>query len=475
MKDREVNNYISREEEKSLLTLLREYGDGENIPFHMPGHKRAEFDFLQGMQKTDITEIDGFDDLHDAKGIIKDAQERAAKVFGAKHTRFLINGSTCGILAAIRGSCKQNDEILIARNCHKSVYNAAEISSLVPHYVMPVYFREYGFYGEVRPQDVENALSQYPKTRLVVITSPTYEGIISDVKTIAEICKKHGALLFVDEAHGAHLGFDGFEKSARSLGADIVVNSLHKTLPSLTQTALLHICSDRVGTSAIDKNLAMFQSSSPSYVLMSSIDGCVRYLQNKDALIAWSARLDVLRKKLSCMKNIGLFCGEGFAYDKSKLVFLCGGCGMSGVEVANLLRKKYGIEVEMSGANHLIAMSGAGDGDSSFDKLFKAISEIDYSTVSKASDKMLASVNIPQKAFEPYQIDGLSVEFENIALCENRVAAENIWAYPPGSPIVVKGEKIDKRSIDYLLELAELGVNVSGEYKRFPYEIAVLR
>lgn len=212
---------------------------------------------------------------------MKSAQERAATLYGAKYTRFLINGSTCGILAGVRAVTKAGDKVLVARNCHKSVFNAIEICSLTPVYVRPTYFEEYGFYGSVDPKDVEKAFDENGDIKLVVITSPTYEGVISDVQKIADICHAHDAILFVDEAHGAHLGLDKrFEESARQLGADMVVNSLHKTLPSLTQTALLHVLTDRVDMKEIDSNLAVFESSSPSYVLMASIDGCVRFLED---------------------------------------------------------------------------------------------------------------------------------------------------------------------------------------------------
>lgn len=476
MKNKNMQNSISQSEDdvKSLSELLNAYCTGGTLPFHMPGHKRADFEFLQGMQKTDITEIAGFDNLHDATGIIKYAQERAAKVFGVLHSRFLVNGSTCGILAGIRALCNPNDKILIARNCHKSVYNAVELSFLKPRYVMPKFREEYGFYADVLPEDIDAALSDASDIKLVVITSPSYEGVISDVKTIAEVCHKHGALLFVDEAHGAHLGFDGFENSARTLGADIVVNSLHKTLPSLTQTALLHICTDSIDSVALDKNLAVFQSSSPSYLLMSSIDGCVRYLQSQDALKQWSENLDRLREKLTALKNFRLFEGDSFSYDKSKLVFLCDGCDATGVEAANYLRKKHGIEVEMSGANHFIAMTGAGDDAQTFDLLYKSICALDGKARPSNKSIKINCNKMSKKIFDPYQIDGLNVELADIESCHGKISAENIWAYPPGCPIVVKGEIIDAETADCLTMLSKSGVNVSSEYRRFPAKVAVV-
>lgn len=469
-------------DDKSLATLLKEHDEAKILPFHMPGHKRAPFDFLFGAQKLDITEIEGFDNLHDASGVLKTASERAAALYGVKYSRFLIDGSTCGILAGIRAVTNAGDKILVARNCHKSVFNAIELCSLTPVYVRPTFFEEYGFYGSVLPGNVQAAFDQNPDIRLVVITSPTYEGVISDVQKIADICHARGAILFVDEAHGAHLGLDRkFEKSARQLGADIVVNSLHKTLPSLTQTALLHVVTDRVDIKAVDANLAMFESSSPSYVLMASIDGCMRFLagdKNK-SMNEWSNQLDVARKSLSRLRKLGLFepkkDSRVFAYDKSKLVILCSGASTSGVELKNVLRKAYDIELEMASVNYCIAMTGLGDKEDSFSKLIDALFSLDDSLANRNGLVRQNPLKIAQKALEPYQIKGLSVETVDFDKSVGRICAENVWAYPPGAPIIVKGERIDFEFVKHATLEYENGVNVTSEMGTFPNGIIVVK
>ena len=204
---------VKKHDETSLAKLLAEHDDNRIVPFHMPGHKRADFDYLYGAQKIDITEIEGFDNLNDANGIILDSEKLAADVFCVKHARYLVNGSTGGVLAAIRSVCKEGDKILVARNCHKSVFNAVEVFGLNPVYVMPTYFEEYGFYGSVYPSSVKNAFEENPDIKLVVVTSPTYEGIISDIKSIAEICREHGAILFC--RRGARRAFGALQKVSR--------------------------------------------------------------------------------------------------------------------------------------------------------------------------------------------------------------------------------------------------------------------
>lgn len=470
------------QDEKSLATLLLEYDKDGVVPFHMPGHKRAkDLGYLGGVQSIDVTEIEGFDNLHNAKGILRDAQKRAAEFFCVKESRYLVGGSTSGVLAAIRSMTHTGDGVLIARNCHRSVYNAVEICGLNPYYVMPAYFEEYGFYGSVMPADVKKQLEKHPDIKLVVITSPTYEGVISDIKAIAALCREYGALLFVDEAHGAHLGLcRKFEDSARNLGADVVVNSLHKTLPSLTQTAILHICSDRVDVNEVDRNLAIFESSSPSYVLMASIDGCIRYLSGDGAEIIekWSDMLDKFRRGLARNKRIKLFKGdrEGrvFAYDKTKLVFLTVDSALSGIELMRSLRNKYKIELEMASANYALAMTGAGDGLNAYLALADAVFEIDNSVKDKNGLTNINAIDLPKKQHNPCEIGALNADLVDFDSCVGYVAAENVWAYPPGCPIICKGEIISQDFLRHALYLYECGVNVESERKAFPDKMLVV-
>ena len=255
-----------------LLEKLTAYGASDHYGFHMPGHKR-QLDLMEGISpyQIDITEIDGFDDLHHAEGILKEAQEQAAKVYHAEETHFLVNGSTAGILSAILGSTRRGDQILVARNCHKSVYHAIEMQELKPVYLYPGFDPEAQLNTEISAEDVRAALERHPGVRAVVIVSPTYDGIVSDVESIAEAVHVHDIPLIVDEAHGAHFGFHPyFPENANQKGADLVIHSLHKTLPALTQTALLHMNGERADRRRVRKYLHMLQTSSPSYVLMAS-------------------------------------------------------------------------------------------------------------------------------------------------------------------------------------------------------------
>ena len=221
---------------QELDQKLTEYGKSDIYPFHMPGHKRRKFDFPNPYE-IDITEIDGFDNLHHAEEILKEAQQRAADLYGAQRSFYLINGSTCGILAAVSACTQKHDKILMARNCHKAVYHAVFLKELQAEYLYPK-VNDYGIQGQITPEQVEDAFLKHPDITAVLITSPTYEGVVSDVAGIAKIAHAHGVPLIVDEAHGAHFGFsEGFPKEAGKEGADLVIMSLHNTLPSFKQTA----------------------------------------------------------------------------------------------------------------------------------------------------------------------------------------------------------------------------------------------
>ncbi len=504
-----------------LIDALRLHALEGYIPFHMPGHKRSQkFEYLNGLADIDITEIEGFDNLHVASGILKRINDRAAKVFGVRASRMLVGGSTAGILASVRALTRRGNGILIARNCHGSVFNAAEICALDMHYVLPD-MTDFGFYGSLSPAEVEKALLENDNIKLVALTSPTYEGVISDVAAIADVCHRFGARLLVDEAHGAHLGFATFEQSARRLGADVVVNSLHKTLPSLTQTAILHICAQDIDISEVDEQLAAFETSSPSYPLMASIEGCIDYLEG-DGTIKWAKNISALREELKGSKAFELYEGEGaYKYDISKLT-LISRCEMSGTELMRALREEYKIELEMAGVNYAIAMCGAGDDAEMYsrlkDALFKISSgrDLQKSILNKAQfessfpktgknentlpilaaddERKTEAVHtlrntgdgaltpegalrlppLPEKVMNACDARERAFKLVPLEEAEGRIAAENIRAYPPGCPLVVKGERIESATLAVLIRLYECGVEVQGSKGAFPQNIAVL-
>ncbi|MBQ1186883.1 MAG: aminotransferase class V-fold PLP-dependent enzyme [Clostridia bacterium] len=437
-------------------------------PFHMPGHKRQK-KWLDGLTDCDITEISGADDLHAPNGIIKDAQIKAAKLFGTVATIFLSGGSTAGVLSAVSSVCDFGSKIIIARNCHKSVYNACKINGLEVTYVYPAVKHRLGVFGEVSPADIDIAMKQ-SGAKVVVITSPTYEGIVSDIKTIAKTVHKNGGILVVDSAHGAHLGLnDYFPKSARALGADIVIESAHKTLPCLTGAAMLHICSHRVSYMLLREKIATFETSSPSYPIICSIDRAVTKICEKDLFTPYVKRLENFYEKAGNLKHLYLFTSADF--DKGKLVICTEKTNISGFELKKLLLENYKIETEMAMPNYTLAMTSIADTDQGFNRLLEALTEIDKTLTTE--NKGFAYP--PPKAETVKNFNGGEMQFLTFKDCKNKVSAEFIYAYPPGSPIIAPGEKISGEILEYLDHLYSSGAQILSSLGNYPEHIAIFK
>ena len=335
--------------EERLYKKLESYGRSDFYPFHMPGHKRnplaVDGDFPV---ERDITEINGFDNLHHAEDLLKRAQEDVARLYGVPESFYSINGSSGAILAAVSAAVGKGGQILIARNCHKAVYHAIYLRDLGATYIYPHEDPRLGINGGISPSRVEMYLAENPEIEAVLITSPTYDGIVSDVARIAEVVHNHGIPLIVDEAHGAHFHFsDYFPVSAAELGADVVINSVHKTLPCLTQTGVIHLCSDRVSREKLIRFLGIYQSSSPSYVLMSSIDACMDKLEREgdEMFRVFTENLEKARERLGKCKYIRLVtpqaceCQRVFDFDRSKLLLSTVDSSLNGRQLHQILRR----------------------------------------------------------------------------------------------------------------------------------------
>ena len=454
----------------NIFDKLKNYSDSDYYAFHMPGHKR-NLDLMDGTSpyRIDITEIDGFDDLHHAEGLLKEAQERAAKVYHASETHFLINGSTAGIISAILGTTEKGDSILVARNCHKSVYHAIYLNELDPVYIYPKFDTEQGLSTEIDADDVQKALEEHPTIRAVMIVSPTYDGVVSDIEKIAEIVHEAGCLLIVDEAHGAHFGFDPyFPESANMYGADLVINSLHKTLPALTQTALLHVNGERVNRRKVKRYLDMLQTSSPSYILMASIDACIHLLEETQL------------QKCSIFKEYA-------------------------AHIERLLRD-YHLQMEMLAGTYVLAMTTVGDTQEGLDRLRDALLAIDAEIDTKLKSgsgqedagqeqkpMQMTDTDLPLSGRQPslekvwtiakavkcrdkmqnqnhqkdsedilYLVNPGKMEKRNFKDSAGCISLEYAYLYPPGSPLIVPGERITQEAVEILCWYQEHDFSIEG-------------
>ena len=467
-------------------------------PFHMPGHKRnSEFIKQYGLwdeeltpYDIDITEIDNFDNLHNPEGIIKNAETLAAKLYGARESIYSVNGSTGAILAVL-GLMERGEAVLIARNCHKSVYHGVELYGLVPHYLAGE-IDELGIYQSIKPEEVEKELKIHNSDceiidkgwrkgkkadnsiKLVVITSPTYEGIVSDIRQIADICHKYGALLMVDEAHGAHFGFNKyFPETAVRLGAGFIVQSLHKTLPSYTQTAILHIClEDEKIIKRIRRQFNLLETSSPSYIFLAGMENSLQLVEKYGSRLfeEYKNRLINFRNKISSLNKVKIYMPNNYyAYDYGKLVITVG--ANSGAELYRYLYEKHHLVMEMKSKDYVIAMTSIFDTDEGFERLFEALYKLDkresfFKLDNKAKfDYTLRSGALPERKFIPSEAVRLSANYGTkvpLEDSEGLISADYVYFYPPGIPLLVPGELIEAYTINHIKAGKQSGIEICG-------------
>lgn len=483
-----------------MLGKLEAYSKENIVPMHMPGAKRNSeligryMDDMPAPYDIDITEIDGFDNMHNADGMIKKAFEKTAALYGADESLFLVNGSTAGNMAAICGVTDKGDSIIVARNCHISVYNAIILNELDANYVYPQYDDEYGYYKGISLREIKDAVekneSMGKDIKAVVITSPTYEGNVSDIKNIAAYLHEHNIPLIVDEAHGAHFKFScEFPQTAVEQGADIVINSVHKTLPSLTQTAVMHINYGYVNVSKVKRYWNIYQSTSPSYILMGSIDRCMSIIEKDGEYLFenYISKLKILRNKLGQLKNIKLIDSD----DISKIVIGCD----NAKKLYDILLNEYGIQLEMSSLKYAIAMTSIFDSAEYYDRFYNALCEIDrrynanninnsannnqnyaerYNIFNNTSSikKEDIKVNIADfknealmsiaKALNEGDKNGYDKIMMNDSSLYGRISAKMVYVYPPGIPILCPGEIISENVVNIISKAIDHGLEVVG-------------
>ena len=469
---------------KSLKEKLIEYSKSGIYPMHMPGHKHnmALFSNVKNIEDIDFTEVEGLDNLHDPDGILKESMDDISKFLGTDKTYFMVNGSTGGVLAAIQSVTAIGDNIIIGRNCHKSVYNAVEIRNLQPIYLYPESVGS--FDGGYSPEELD-VLLKASAAKAVVITSPTYEGVVSDIKGLAEVAHKNGAILIVDSAHGAHFLLDGFPNPAYREGADIVIESVHKTLPAITQTAVIHVMGDRVDKEKLERALSTYQTSSPSYIFMASIDESYKIVREVGGQKA-EELLKTLEELRVNVNNTGKIFIHGkevigangvYDYDLGKLVIDLSKTNLTGTELQKILREKYKFETEMANNKYVIAMTSIADDLEKVEEFGEALVEIaegldlkDSHRTENADDRIKNEVK-----FSPYEALNKECEVVSLSDAKGRVAGDYIYKYPPGIPLVVPGEIISENLIKEVEKSLESGLQIKGITDKITSGIKVIK
>ena len=457
---------------QTLTQFLLKHKDKHPVSFHMPGHKGSAIyrehgygEFLDNMMDCDITEIPGADNLYQTEGVLKETMERYRRLYGSKESYLLINGSSCGLIAAVLASVPKGGKLVMARNCHKSIFNALSLGDVAPVYAYPETIEEYGILGAVSPEEVARCLDENPDAAAVILPSPNYYGICSDVSAIAEEVHARGKILIIDQAHGAHLAFfakhgqTGFPAAAEVSGADLVINSIHKTLASFTQTALLNVCSDRVDKYDLEDRLQAIESSSPSYPMMATLDLNADLMEQygEELMRDWAESLQWFYE--TAEKEVpGLRIMRHPMLDFTKLNLDMSAYGLNGNELEDLLMEDD-IFIELVTGNILMCMTGIGNKRCDFEKLLNALKKI-------AAERQLLDVKPqqPSAVTASLKMTAVPLRKERVKLEEaaGRVCASSVIPYPPGIPIVCPGEIFDEEVIAYIRARREAEEKVIG-------------
>lgn len=456
-------NFSKTHENQNIMEFLEGFSR-RTLPMHMPGHKRnyALAPYIKKLGGDyDLTELSDTDDLYNASGLLKKSMELASRLYGVRNSFYLVNGTSCGVLSAVFACVNRGERVLVARNSHISVWNAlflrgARVSVLDCEY-------EKGFCLGIKLSELEKSLES-SAYKLLIITSPSYEGVISDVAAISRLCKKQGVKLMVDAAHGAHFGLFSYHEHAVSLGADIEIKSLHKTLPSLGSTALLQSNDDELFERA-KSYIRMFQTSSPSYVLMSSIDECIHLIEKRGEYLfkRFSGMLDFSEACFKRLRNIELFkpSKAGFSKDKSRL---CLYSFRNGEKLDEML-KKNGIYMEMSSENHCLALTGLTESKKALCALIDGLISADRLIENKNEQGPCSCLEYPKLHEVDYSLFNCETEIVSLDKAKGRILAENVYAYPPGIAYLIAGQRLEGEAYYSLLNNDKLHYSLTEKNK----------
>ena len=469
------------------------YGEAGALAFHTPGHKQGlgahallrELVTEAGLRE-EVSLMEGLDDLHEPTGCIEEAQELAAALYGADAAFFAVNGTTGAIHAMLVAALSPGDTVLVPRNVHRSVFGGLVLADARPVYIEPVVDEALGIAHGLGTEAVREACRLHPEAKALLLVSPTYYGVASDVRAIAEIVHEAGMALLVDEAHGAHLTFcDDLPESAIAAGADLVAQSTHKLLGAMTQASLLLLREERIEKERVQRAMSLLTSTSPNYLLLASLD--IARLQMAEVGAAHLARAVGLARKLRREVNAtpGLFSfgeermgGAGaFALDPLKLTVTVTGLGLTGAEAAHILRHENKIEAELFDAQNVLFLLTYADTEESAGRLLAALRSLAQRRTAQAATAAAAAIAVPDggkaqvtvrlPAAPPVAIPPREAFYRRSVPCRlreaaGRIAAETIAFYPPGIPVICTGEVFTAEVCRYIEAMAAAGLKVTG-------------
>lgn len=520
------------DKKRGVAQFLLEHAAGEPVSFHMPGHKGGRLyreygyeEFLERVMDCDVTEFPGADNLFQPEGVIRETMNRYKAIYGAKESFLLVGGSSAGLIAAIMTCVPAGGKLIMARNCHKAVFNGLRLAGGQPVYAYPQELAGAGISGPVLPSEIKRCLAEHPDASAVILPSPNYYGICSDIKGIADLVHEAGMVLIVDQAHGAHLKlFDQYAgswtggaasgreagaaeglraadrkhdslsgaaerfRAAENQGADVIVESTHKTLASCTQSAVVNLNSDRVDQHIFADKLQMIESTSPSYLLMASLDINADLMEKRGQELTkqWEADLRYFYEEAKAIPGLRVL--DHPMLDHTKINLDMSGCGLTGLQLEERLMER-GIFVELVTGDILMCMTGIGNRRCDYDRLLVALREISDEQWSATGHSpctpcMRPAADLPEQVglglqtplMEKRPSGRQAVTLKKLSqreipeICERvpvseaagRVCGSSIVPYPPGIPIICPGEVMDAEVLAYAAALREAGEKVMG-------------
>ncbi|MEG3919038.1 aminotransferase class I/II-fold pyridoxal phosphate-dependent enzyme [Microcoleus sp. POL10_C6] len=516
------------QQQTPLLDALRDRTNQPHAPFYAPGHKRGQgisqplIDlFGATVFRSDLPELPELDNLFNPEGAIAEAQDLAAAAFGAHSTRFLANGSTCGIIAAILATCGPGDKIILPRNIHSSAISGLILSGAIPIFVNPEYNPDWDIANSITPEATAAALEQHPDTKAVMIVYPTYHGVCGDLRAIAQITHQYNIPLLVDEAHGAHFNFHpNLPEPALSAGADLTVQSIHKTLGAMTQASMLHVKGDRIDIQKLNRALQLVQSTSPSYILLASLDAARQQiaLHGKELMAQTLQLAEKARSRISQIPGLSvleLLNTPGFAaLDRTRLTVKVSDLGITGFAADEILHSQLAVTAELPMPRHLTFIISLGNTETDIDNLVKALTILEgrrrKEEGSSATDSVTDVTDVKDRRkkeegrekkkerrrkreegrfaqsptlplspspplLSPREAFFFPAETVPADKAVDRLCAELICPYPPGIPVLMPGEIITPAAVDYLQQILAAGGKITGCSDRNLQTLKVVR
>lgn len=459
-----------------ILEALERFKTMRMVPFDVPGHKRGRgnpelTEFLgEACLSVDVNSMKMLDNLCHPVSVIREAEELAAEAFGAAHAFFMVGGTTSSVQAMVLTACKRGDKIILPRNVHRSVINAMILCGAVPVYVNPQTDRRLGISLGMRLSDVEEAVAAHPDAKAIFVNNPTYYGVCSNVRGIAELAHAHGMLLLADEAHGTHFYFhEGLPQAAIHAGADMASISMHKSGGSLTQSSVL-LVGERVHAGYVHQIINLTQTTSASYLLMTSLDVSRRNMAMRGrASIEKVVRLvEYAREEINAIGGYYAYSSElvngdsVYDFDRTKLSIFTRAIGLAGIEVYDLLRDEYDIQTEFGDIGNLLAYISIGDRPKDIERLVSALSEIKRNYRKNPTGMLESEYIRPDVVLAPQEAFYAEKESLPIAETRGRVCSEFVMCYPPGIPILAPGERVTEDILTYIRYAKKKGCSMTG-------------